>query len=482
VSEPAFGDGLAAASEALEEFLRVSRAAERPVLAQEPLGTLVERLELARWARDGGLAGDHLARFLRHYLAAGTALHHPGYMAHQVAAPNLTGALAGLVDGVTNNAMTVYEMGPTASAVEWFVLNWMLGKVGWPPMRLDGGLPAAGGVLTHGGSLANLTALIAARNHACPDAWREGNPPGLALMAPATAHYSIARAAGVLGIGQGGIVSLEVDDRGAVRPDRLPDALARARASGLRPFALVANACSTPVGVYDALDPIATFCRAHGLWLHVDAAHGASALLSPTRRGLLAGLDRADSMVWDAHKMLQSPCLCAAVLTRDHRPLDGAFRQDASYLFHEKDQPGVDFGQRSFECSKAAIGLRFFLTLAALGERRLGEFVDDRCDLAQKAYEIMRATPGIECAVRPESNIVCWRLDGDDALQMRVRAAILAGGRHYISSTLFAGKRWLRIVLLNPATQIEHIQDLVATALRCRDGYPPAQSDAEPQT
>ncbi|MBM3495598.1 MAG: diaminobutyrate decarboxylase [Armatimonadetes bacterium] len=466
MTDPAFGENLGAVAGALEAFIEVSRAADRPVLMLEPIGDLIERLDLARWARSGGLGGADLATFVERYLSACTALHHPGYMAHQVAVPNLTGALAGLVDAATNNAMTVYEMGPAPSAVEFFVINWMLDKVGWPPMALGGDASTGGGVLTHGGSLANLTALIAARNHAVPGVWETGVTPGLALMAPATAHYSISRAAGILGIGQRGIVQLDVDSRGAVIADRLPDALARAAAMGLRPFALVANACSTPVGIYDPLAEIAAFCRSNDLWMHVDAAHGASALLAPTRRRLLDGLQDADSFVWDAHKMLQSPVLCAAVLVRDHRTLDQAFQQDASYLFHEKDQPGVDFGRRSFECSKSAIGLRCFLALAALGETRLAESVDRQCDLAQQAYELIAARPGFECAVRPESNIVCWRVEGDDALQMRVRAAILAEGRHYISSTMFAGKRWLRLVLLNPATDIEHIAALMDSAER----------------
>ncbi len=451
----------------LDRFVAESRAQARPVIRQEPLGALIDELGLERWVREGGLGGEALTAFTERYLHHSTALHSPAYMAHQVSAPNLVGSMAGLLDGVTNNAMSIYEMGPASSAIEFFMVNWMLEKVGWTPAPANPGMavegePCGGGVLTHGGSLANLTALIAARNHAAPEAWDEGAPADLALMAPAGAHYSVSRAAGILGIGRKGVSELEVDVRGAIVADRLPAALARLRDAGKRPFALVANMCSTAVGIYDPLAEVAAFCREAGIWLHVDGAHGAGALLSPRRRSLFEGVRLADSLVWDAHKMMQAPILCAAVLVRDHRTLDRAFQQEASYLFHDKDQPGVDFGRRSFECTKAGLGLRAYMALGALGEEAMGDYVDRQCDLALAAHDLISATPGFECAVRPESCILCFRVEGDDALQISVRNAILADGRFYLSSAMVNGRRWLRIVLLNPAIEIAHIQALVA--------------------
>lgn len=153
----------------------------------------MEDLELRRLATGGGLRGKKLTRFLRRYLESTTRLHHPAFLAHQVAAPHPAGALASMIDGFTNNAMAIYEMGPAAAAIEFFVINWMLEKVGWPPapsprQTAEGGVHG-GGVLTHGGSLANLTALLAARGRLAPQTWKEGAPPDLALMAPAESHY-----------------------------------------------------------------------------------------------------------------------------------------------------------------------------------------------------------------------------------------------------------------------------------------------------
>ncbi len=478
----------------LAHYYRQSREARRPVIDQRPLAGIVQELGLAELAARGGLTGARLDRFLRLYLERTTRLHHPAYLAHQVAVPHPSGALGSLVDGFTNNAMAIYEMGPAAAAIEYFLINWLLGKVGWPAAPLPGGgvaagpvhggggpstgapaakyagggpstgAPAAayaGGVLTHGGSLANLTALIAARSRLAPEVWEQGNPGGLALLAPAASHYSVARAAGILGLGHRAIYELETDANGVIRPDRLPRAWERLAGDGRRAVALVANACSTALGLYDPLEEIAGFCAEHGVWLHVDGAHGAGALLSAKLAPRLRGLQRADSLVWDLHKLARAPTVCAAVLVRDAAGLDGAFQQEASYLFHEKDQPGFDFIHRTVECTKAGLGLRFFAVLAALGEKGLAAYVEGLFEVTRQAYELLAGQAEVECAAPPQSNILCFRLAGDDELQMRLRARVLAEGSFYLSTAVHAGRRWLRLVFMNPDTGLAEVRRLL---------------------
>ena len=453
--------------DALDAYYRESVSGRPPVIHQERLAHVIAQLDLAALVREGGLTGPRLDAFVRDYLATTTRLHHPGFLAHQVAAPHPAGSLGALIDGFTNNAMAIYEMGPGAASIEFFVIDWMLEQVGWRPASSEGveeaidGRPVGGGVLTHGGSLANLTALLAARRHAAPDAWRSGTPADLVLFAPEVSHYSIARAAGIAGLGQEALWPLETDERGAIIAERLPAALAAARAEGKRPLALVANACNTPVGVYDPLEPIGDFCRAHDIWFHVDGAHGASALVSAAHRHLLRGIESADSVVWDAHKMLRAPTLCAALLVRDHRTLDATFEQEASYLFHDKEQPGVDFAHRAVECTKAGLGLKVFMVLAALGERGLAAYIDQEYALTQEAYEYLLGQPDIECAVRPESNILCFRVPGDDTRQLRIRDALDEEGSFYLSSTVFRGRRYLRMVIINPETSLTDIERCV---------------------
>jgi L-2,4-diaminobutyrate decarboxylase len=469
-----FKEDATLAVEALAAYLASSSAGEGPVLVQPPLRDLATRLDLTRLIAEGGLEGARLGEWLGRYLDATTRLHHPGYYAHQVAAPSPAGAIGSLVDGLTNNPGAIYEMGPAAATIEFALVNWLLSKVGWTPPPLPPEAPppgCGGGVLTHGGSLANLTALLAARAHVEPGAWSSGAGRDLVVLAPEAAHYSIARAVGIMGLGQQALVAAASDADGRLLPDRLPAALASLRARGKVVLAVVANACSTAAGLYDPLREAGACCREHGVWLHVDGAHGASALVSPRLRHLLDGVALADSLVWDAHKMLRTPTLCAAVLVRDARHLDGAFRQEASYLFHAKDEPGYDFMPRSVECTKAGLGLRLFLVLASQGEGALAAHLERQTALAATAAQRLGREPGLTVAIRPESNIVCFRVEGSDERQLEIRRRLLAGGRHYVSSAVFRGRRWLRLALMSPATDEAELERLVE-ALRAAAGPP----------
>jgi len=246
-----------AAIETLASYVEQSVAGSGPALARPAPADVVASLDLRRLLRDGGLDAGSFGPWLERYLGDGTRLHHPGELAHQVGVPDVGSAIADVVHGVGNQPMSIYEMGAAAAAVERAVLDWMVEKVGWEP-------ESAGGVLTHGGSLANLTALLAARAKAAPDAWAGGVPADLAILAPPSAHYSIERAAGILGLGAGAIVPLEADALERIRVDRLPDALARTRAAGRTPIALVAAACATGTGLHDDVRGIGAFCAEHG--------------------------------------------------------------------------------------------------------------------------------------------------------------------------------------------------------------------------
>ena len=450
---------------ALNDYYQQSISREKPVIDQIPMEKIINDLELASLIGTGGLSGESLSQFITKYLASTTRLHHPAYLAHQVSVPHYAGALAALIDGFTNNPMAIYEMGPGATSIEYHIVNWLLEKVGWQPAPLkiqkDSDQTFGGGVLTHGGSIANLTALIAARKQIVPNVWQEGNPGDLALLAPAECHYSIARAAGILGVGRNAIYQLDVDRKGVVIPDRLPASYKCLENDGKRAIALIANACSTSVGLYDPLQEIGEFCQEKDLWFHVDGAHGASALLSNKHRNLLKGVDLANSLIWDAHKLMRTPVLCAALLVRDHRTLDNAFEQEASYIFHDKEQPGFDFIHRTVECTKAGLGLKLFLVLAALSEQGVAEYIERQFLLTMEAYEHIQGLPDYECAVKPQSNILCFRIKGNDSLQLKLRDKLITQGDFYLSTTFINNKRYLRLVFMHPDTSMDDVEKLI---------------------
>jgi L-2,4-diaminobutyrate decarboxylase len=444
----------ATAVPALARWVVQSESGEGPPVDAPPLAELIEELDLRRLIREGGLDAERFEDWIGTVLARSTRLHHPAELAHQVVPPDVPAAVADLVQGVINQPMSIYEMGPAAGAMEAAVVDWMVERVGWG----DG----AGGVLTHGGSLANLTALLAARAAAAPQAWLDGVDGTLAVLAPASAHYSIKRSAAMLGLGEQAVIPLEVDEYERVVPGALAQAVERAERAGLRPMALVAAAGATSTGLHDDLEAIGAFCKERGIWFHVDAAHGASALLSPAHRHLLRGIEHADSTVWDAHKMLRTSTLCAAVLVRESGRLDAAFRQQASYLIYEDAQTaGPDLLGRQVECTKSALGMKVVLNLAFRGERGIGEYVAEQYDKTLRFWELISARDGFECLCRPESNILCFRYGQDPALQVAVRERLVAQGRFQLSSTEVHGERWLRMTVMAPATDERTVEALL---------------------
>lgn len=397
-------------------------------------------------------------------LAGSIRLHHPRYLGHQVPPPLPAAALVDAMAALLNNGMAVYEMGGTATPHELAVLDWMARTLGLPP--------SAGGLLTSGGSLGNLTALLAARQaRAGHDVWTDGDRPAppLAVLVASTAHYSIDRAVRVLGWGAGGAVAVAVDERMRLRADDLPRALAAARAAGRQPIAVVASAGSTATGAYDPLPAIADFCADAGLWLHVDGAHGAAAALSPRHALLIAGLERADSVVWDAHKLLAMPALCTAVLFRDREHAYAAFAQEAAYLF-ARERQWWNLGLRTLECTKRMMGTILYASLRAEGVGFFRDYVERVFALGQALAARVDAAADFELAVPPEANIVCFRyrpVGGPapgpalDELQARVRTRGRDRGRFYFLDTQLAGARWLRTALMNPLTTDGDLDELL---------------------
>src|SRR3954454_7612503 len=226
----------AIAMAAVARYVEESDAGAAAVGSPPPLAELIEKLRLRELVHGERLDADTFEPWLEGMLAHSVRLHHPAQIAHQGSNPAVPAAVADVIQGAITQPMSIYEMGSAAHATERVVVEWMVEKVGWPA--------GAGGVLTHGGSLANLTVLLAARAVAAPDAWVDGVDGTLAVLAPPGSHYSVKRSVAMLGLGERAMVELEVDEYERIRPDRLGDALERCQAAGLRPMALVAAACA----------------------------------------------------------------------------------------------------------------------------------------------------------------------------------------------------------------------------------------------
>ncbi len=402
-------------------------------------------------------------------LDRGQNLHSPRYVGHQVPPPVPLAGLFDAVAAVTNQPMAIYEMGPWATAVEDALVARLGAKLGY-----EAGTFA--GVVTHGGSLANTTALLTARNVALGDAWeagvaRAGPPP--ALVAHGEAHYCVNRAAGILGLGTRQVVRPPLDDRRRIDPAGLDRTLADLKSAGRPVIAVAASAPATPIGAFDPLEPIADVCERHGVWLHVDAAHGGAVAFSDTHRHLIKGIERADSVVWDAHKMLHVPALCTFLFYKNREHRFEAFRQEAPYLFDATD-PGLadyDSGLRTLECTKRGAAFGLWGLWSTFGESIFGDVVDATFALARTFHEKLLATPDFVPLHEPQCNIVAFRHvphelksappDVLGRFQLAVRQAVARGGRFYLVPTSKDGVPALRCTLINPLTTAADLDDLL---------------------
>ncbi|MFK8053557.1 MAG: aspartate aminotransferase family protein [Woeseiaceae bacterium] len=437
-----------------------------------PLPEILSALQIDHWIGSGGMREESFRGFLDRYLEYSVKLRHPLHIAHQVSVPDYPSALAAMINGLTNNPMAIYEMGPAAAAIEFSIVNWMLEKIGWVPQPLQATIEQtnhAAGVLTHGGSLANLTSLLAARARIAPESWINGVPNDLVVLVPPTSHYSVARAVAILGLGESAIVDLPADELGVVQADGIPALLQSITASGRRCMAVIGNACATATGLHDPIDRMADVCEQAQVWFHVDACHGASALLSPPDVFRLKGIERADSVVWDMHKMLQVPAICAAVLFRDAVSFEEAFHQDASYLAYGRDVDSYDSLPRAVECTKAALGFKVFMNLAWRGEAALGQYVHERYQMTKRFWQLLQQTPDFECPYEPETNILCFAYGNEDDLQQQIRDRMVKDGIAHITSAKVAGRHWLRVTVMNPLsdesvfnTLLNHIREAAA--------------------
>ena len=378
-------------------------------------------------------------------------------------------ALFDFLGCVTNQVMAIYEMGPWATAVEHAIVAVVGEQLGFSPGSFAG-------LVTSGGSLANLTGLLTARNVVLGDAWTSGmcgRSVAPVLVAHADAHYSVARSAGILGLGTNQIVKASLDAHRRMDPNQLDETLRDLRSRGIPIIAVTAAACATPIGAFDSLVEIADVCRRHEVWLHVDAAHGGAAAFSPRHRHLVAGLELADSVVCDAHKMMFVPALCAMVFYKDRNHRFTAFQQEAPYLFDPAapDLAQYDTGLVNLECTKRAAAFGLWGIWSLFGPQLFADLVDITFDLAQQFHAMLDAADEFEPLHEPECNIVAFRYlprklrgapaEKIDAFQLQLRRTVIESGEYYLVPNRIDGRSVLRTTIINPLTTADDLRGLL---------------------
>ncbi|MCD9194313.1 pyridoxal phosphate-dependent decarboxylase family protein [Streptomyces albireticuli] len=459
-------------------------AAERggPVPAGAP-GELAGRWEARLGTplpEQGAGATAALAQVTR-LLAAGAAdPADPACAGHLHCPPLAVAVAADMAASALNPSLDSWDQAPAATTVERSVIGALAGLAGYDPAT-------ASGVVTTGGTESNLMGLLLARDHAVTrhfglSAARTGVPSGARprVLCSRAAHFSVARAAGFIGLGEDAVIAVPTDSGHRMDPSALDEELTALRHRGEIPVAIVATAGTTDLGAVDPLPRIAALAARHGTRLHVDAAYGGGALFSERLRPLLAGLAEADTITLDLHKFGWQPVASGVFLTRDAADLDPLGRQVA-YLNPEDDEEAgyTSLLGHSLRTTRRADAAKIAVTLKALGRTGLGAMVDRCHDLALHAARAVAGHPRLDLYAPPTLSTVVFRYlpegapeDVTDAVNARLRRRLLAEGRAVVGRTTaphpVTGREavYVKLTLLNPDTTPGTVDALVEAVAR----------------
>lgn len=367
----------------------------------------------------------------------------PGYLAYVPGGGLLQSAIADLIADSVNRYIGLFGSAPGLGQIEANVLAWFREIVGYPP--------EAGGILTSGGSLSALTALITARRERLPE-----NFLGGVLYWSDQVHHSLEKAARLAGFPAANLRSIPSDERFRLRTDALEAAIAEDRQRGLIPFLVVASAGTTNSGAVDPLEEIAGIARQHGLWLHVDGAYGGFFLLTERGRRVLRGIELADSLVLDPHKSLFLPYGTGALLVRDAGALRRTHSTIADYLPQGRD---VDPAVMSPELTRPFRGLRVWLPLKMHGIGPFREALEEKLVLAREAAEELKTIAGIEVVAEPQLSTLAFRLNPGNLdteelnrLNRRLLKAVNDRKRVFLTGTKLGERFVIRICVLSYRT------------------------------
>jgi aromatic-L-amino-acid/L-tryptophan decarboxylase len=382
----------------------------------------------------------------------------PGYFAYIPGGGIFHAAVADLIADTVNRYIGIWAAAPGLVQIESDAVRWLCEIVGYGA--------DAFGIMTSGGSIANLTAVITARE----DRIRAGILPrrffdGVVYTSD-QAHHSVAKAAALAGVPASGVRAIESDGAQRVRLDVLERRIAEDRAAGLAPFLIVANAGTTNTGAVDDLAALAAIAARESLWLHADAAYGGFFALTEEGGRLLAGLPLADSITLDPHKGLCLPYGTGCLLVKHRDTLRRAHHADAAYLpaMAEGDEQ-INFSEISPELTRAFRGLRVWLPLKLHGIGPFCDHLEEKLALARLAAAELRAIPGVEVVADPQLSILAFCLaaggrapEDADRLNRRFLERINARGRVYLSPTILSDRFVLRIALLSFRTHEERLR------------------------
>ena len=417
------------------------------------------------------------------YLRDAVYFHHPRYLAHLNCPVVIPAIAADAVASAVNSSLDTWDQSAGGTLIEQRLIGWTCSRLGFDPDRADG-------IFTSGGTQSNLHALYLAREHALSACGidRVDALPRLRVFASVDGHFSVRTAARLLGLHPDAVVTIATDPHRRMNAHELRSAIVAARAEGSIPMAVVATAGTTDFGVIDPLRKISDIVheQPEPVWLHVDAAYGGGLLVSPTRRDVLRGIERAHSTTVDFHKSFFQPVSASAILVRRGEWMDPG-RHHADYLNPARmTRAGIpNQVDKSLQTTRRFDALKLWLTLRVMGADAIGELFDRVIELASAAYELLQSDPDFETIAPSDLSTVVFRfvpsaaerLEPEllDAANLAARAALAANAEAMIASTTVDGRTFLKFTLLNPRTTPADIAEVLGLIAEYASAHLPAQ-------
>ena len=429
-------------------------ATERPFsgIGVDELAPVIDAIDLDRPLGDASAALDELEDV---YLRDAVYFHHPRYLGHLNCPVVIPAVLGEAVLSAVNSSLDTWDQSAGGTLIERKLIDWTTERIGLGP--------AADGIFTSGGTQSNLQALLLAREEAKS---RPEHFNRLRIFASECSHFSVQKSAKLLGLGPDSVVAVPVDSNKRMQTVALARALEQCVAEGAVPMAVVATAGTTDFGSIDPLPEIAALCERFSTWMHVDAAYGCGLLASRTRRGLIDGIELADSVTVDYHKSFFQPVSSSAVLVRDRATLRHA-TYHAEYLnpqrmAQERIPNQVD---KSLQTTRRFDALKLWMTLRVMGADGVGELFDEVCGLAAEGWRLLAADPRFDVVVEPQLSTLVFRFIPAavtapaeiDRANLYARKALFASGEAVVAGTKVGDRQYLKFTLLNPETTAQDI-------------------------
>ena len=462
VTDDALQEISSEATKLVAEYMATIR--ERPVRAENYAGKTTQSIDTELSAE--GVPLDQLLEECRTIFDLSRHNGHPRFFGYVASPSTPIGAYADLITSALNANITCWRSGPAGTELERLIVIWLGSLIGYDDQ--------AKGLLTSGGSMANMIALlIANRRKSGTDTSRRGlwnSGPPMTIYASEEVHMSIPKAADILGFGRDQVRTIACDDRQRMRVDVLRQRIDADLREGLRPFCVVGSAGTVNTGVVDPLNEIAKVASEFELWFHVDGAYGAPGVLDQRKRDLFAGLERADSVSLDPHKWLYVPVDAGCLLFRDAGAAMAAFStEDADYIKTHgySDEEAFAFWDYGVELSRRFRALKVWLTLQYYGTRRISEAIAQDISLAAYLGELVSNADDFELLAPVELSICCFRYvpqggmsDTDlNQLNERIMTLVQKGGRAYVSNATVNGRFALRACITNFRTTKADIEE-----------------------